>query len=240
MRVCQFRHSGVNMDCSIRFFLASVNGKSCMDEQELITAARGGDLNAFNGLVLHYQDIAYSVAYRILQDQQSAADVTQNAFINAFRKLNQFEGRYFKAWLLRIVTNGCYDELRRQKRHPTDSLDDMLDTSDRDTLPLEQGNDAADLNMMARFEEPEQAFQRQELQTAIEDCLRRLNDAYRTVAVMVDVQGMSYDDVAAAVEIAPGTVKSRLSRARARLRDCLQQYKELLPDQYRLNDTDSP
>jgi RNA polymerase sigma factor (sigma-70 family) len=209
-----------------------------MDEQQLIAAAQSGDVNAFNELVLAYQDMAYSVAFRILHDQQSASDATQDAFIKAFRKLHQFEGQYFKAWLLRIVTNGCYDELRRQKRRATDSLDTMLDESDRDSLALEQDTNA-DLDMLTRFDEPETAIQRQELQRAIEDCLQRLNDTYRVVAVLVDVQGLSYDDVAQSVDVSLGTVKSRLSRARARLRDCLQNYKELLPGQYRLNDTDN-
>lgn len=212
--------------------------KYYMDEQQLITAAQSGDVNAFNTLILTYQDVAYSVAFRILQDEPSAADATQDAFIKAFRKLHQFEGQYFKAWLLRIVTNVCYDELRRTKRRPTDSLDSMLDDSDRDSLPLENDTNA-DLNMLTRFDEPETALQRQELHSAIEDCLQQLTDTYRVVAILIDVEGLSYEDVAQSADISLGTVKSRLSRARARLRDCLQNYKELLPGQYRLNDTDN-
>lgn len=208
-----------------------------MEEQELISAAKSGDVNAFNGLVQIYQDLAYSVAYRILQEPQSAADATQNAFIKAFRKISQFEGQHFKAWLLRIVTNGCYDELRRDKRHPTHSLDHMMEVSEQDSLAIEQ-EQAHDLHMITRFEEPEEAVQRVELQRAIEDCIKTLNQGYRMVSVLVDVQGLSYEEVSQAADISLGTVKSRLSRARAQLRDCLQGYQELLPDQYRLNDTE--
>lgn len=208
-----------------------------MDEKDLLVAAQQGDVDAFNGLVLIYQDIAYGVAYRILQEPQTAADATQNAFIAAYRHMTQFAGSNFKGWLLRIVTNQCYDELRRQKRRPQDSLDGMMDDSERDSLPLEADTDR-DLNMMARFEEPEQALQRQELQAAIEDCLRRLADGYRVIAVLVDVEGMSYEEAASITDISLGTVKSRLSRARARLRDCLQQYQELLPAQFRFTGKD--
>ncbi len=205
-----------------------------MDEQALIAAAREGDVEAFNELVLVYQDMAFSVAYRIFQDEPSAADATQNAFISAFRKLDQFAGKSFKGWLMRIVTNACYDELRRRKRHPTDSLDGMMDMYESDSLPLENDNDR-DLQLMARFEQPETVVQRNELQAVIEECLRRLNETYRVVAVLVDVEGLSYEEVADTVDISLGTVKSRLSRARARLRDCLRENSELLPGQYRLN-----
>ncbi len=209
-----------------------------MNEKELLAAAQRGELNAFNELVLMYQDIAYGVAHRILQEPHTAADATQNAFIAAYRHIQQFAGGNFKGWLLRIVTNQCYDELRRQKRHPNDSLDSLLEDSDRDSLPLEADSDR-DLNLLARFDEPEQALQRQELQAAIEDCLQRLADGYRIVAILVDVEGMSYEEAATMSDISLGTVKSRLSRARARLRDCLQHYQELLPAQFRFTDNDA-
>jgi RNA polymerase sigma-70 factor (ECF subfamily) len=200
-----------------------------MDESTLITAAKTGDVESFNVLVLAYQDIAYSVAYRILHDQQMASDATQNAFISAFRHLHQFTGPSFKAWLLRIVTNACYDELRRHKRQPTTSLDDLIEDGSSDELMHENNP-----NWAANMESPEHIIQRHELQEAIEDCLGQLNESYRIVAVMVDVEGYSYEEVAGIADISLGTVKSRLSRARDRLRDCLRKREELLPGQYRL------
>ncbi len=90
-----------------------------MDEQILIRDAIKGDLDAFNRLVLAYQDLAYNVAYRMLGDEASAEECTQDSFLSAYRHLSTYRGGSFKSWVLRMVTNACYDELRRQYRHPT-------------------------------------------------------------------------------------------------------------------------
>src|SRR5512135_2058788 len=95
----------------------------CMDETALIGSAQRGDLEAFNTLVLAYQDMLFNTALRILGDDELAADATQDAFVSAFRGLNTYRGGSFKAWLLRTVTNACYDELRRRKRRPTVQLE---------------------------------------------------------------------------------------------------------------------
>ena len=94
-----------------------------MDEQALIHDAQGGNLDAFNTLILHYQDSVFNTALRILGDDDLAADATQEAFISAFKSISSFRGGSFKAWLMRTVTNACYDELRRQKRRPTTPLE---------------------------------------------------------------------------------------------------------------------
>lgn len=205
------------------------SGQNLMNESALISSAQEGDVQAFNELVLTYQDLAYSVAYRIMRDE-TAADITQNAFISAFQKLEQFQGGNFKAWMMRIVTNACYDELRRQKRRPTSSLDDMQD----DTDGLDLVNEAH-VSFMSQSDNPEAAVQRNELQAMIEACIEALNEHHRVVVVLADVEQYSYDEVAEIVNITLGTVKSRLSRARANLRDCLRNKEELLPDQYRLH-----
>lgn len=205
------------------------SGQNLMNEIALIHSAQEGDVEAFNELVLIYQDLAYSVAYRIMRDE-IAADITQNAFISAFQKLEQFQGGNFKAWMMRIVTNACYDELRRQKRRPTSSLDDMQD--DTDGLDLV---DEAHVSFMSQTDNPETAVQRNELQAMIEACIEALNDHHRIVIVLADVEQYSYEEVADIAHISLGTVKSRLSRARANLRDCLRNKEELLPDQYRLH-----
>ena len=96
-----------------------------MDEQALIASARKGDVRAFNQLVMLYQSMVYNLAYRILSDPDAAADATQDAFLSAFKAMHKFRGGSFKAWLLRIVTNACYDQLRRKQRRPTSSLDDL-------------------------------------------------------------------------------------------------------------------
>lgn len=94
-----------------------------IDEPGLIQSAQQGNVDAFNHLVMEYQDMAFNVAYRILADQYGADDATQNAFISAFHNIKQYHGGSFRAWILRIVTNSCYDELRRRKRQPTTPLE---------------------------------------------------------------------------------------------------------------------
>ena len=94
-----------------------------MDEAALIDSARRGDLNAFNRLVLAYQDLVYNHAMRVMGENAAAEDATQEAFISAYRNLSGYRGGSFRAWLLRIVTNACYDELRRRKRRPSTPLE---------------------------------------------------------------------------------------------------------------------
>src|SRR4030043_178179 len=106
-----------------------------MDEAALILAASKGDLDSFNRLVLVYQDIVYSQAYRIMGEADEAEDAAQDAFISAFRHLGSYRGGSFKAWLLRIVTNVCYDELRRRKRRPTTPLEPSDDEGEEIESP---------------------------------------------------------------------------------------------------------
>ncbi len=197
----------------------------CMDELALIKSAQHGDLDAFNSLVLAYQDILFSTALRILGDDELAADATQDAFISAFRSLNGYRGGSFKAWLLRTVTNACYDELRRKKRRPTTPLEP--DASDGDEMDTPRW--LADPALT-----PEQSAEAVELEHAIQHCLENLPLEFRTVVVMADLQGLDYTEVAAATHAPLGTIKSRLARARLRLRECLQGFGELLPATMRL------
>ena len=196
-----------------------------MDEVELIQAARKGDLNAFNRLILTYQDMVYSQAYRVLGDPQAADDAAQVAFISAYKNLRKFRGGSFRAWLLRIVTNACYDELRRQKRRPTTSLEPLDDSGEE----IESPRWLADSSEL-----PEDSILRTELGQAIQRCLERLPLDFRTVVILVDVQGMDYLEAASVIEKPLGTVKSRLARARQRMRLCLQEFWELLPTSMRL------
>ncbi len=200
-----------------------------MDEIALIAAAQRGDLDAFNRLILAYQSLAFNCAYRILGEAEAAADATQEAFLSAFRALRGFRGGSFRGWLLRIVTNACYDELRRLQRRPTTSLEAL---SEAETGPEAERPGLAD----PAAQGPEAALERAELARAIQDCLQRLPPEFRVVAVLADVQGLDYRDVSRAVGKPLGTVKSRLARARLRLRDCLQHYRELLPSALRLQD----
>lgn len=196
-----------------------------MDETALIRSAQRGDLDAFNSLVLAHQDMVFNAALRILGDDELAADATQDAFLSAFRGLSTFRGGSFKAWLLRTVTNACYDELRRKKRRPTTPLEP--DQADGDEMETPRW--LADPALT-----PEQSAEAVELEHAIQHCLDGLPMEFRTVVVMADLQGLDYAEVAAALRAPLGTIKSRLARARLRLRECLQGFAELLPANLRL------
>jgi RNA polymerase sigma-70 factor (ECF subfamily) len=198
-----------------------------MDEAGLIQDAAQGDLNAFNRLVLAYQDMLYSHAYRIMGEPDAAEDATQEAMISAFKHINSFRGGSFKAWLLRIVTNSCYDELRRRKRKPTTPLE-PLDSEDEEI--------ESPYWMTDQGEQPEQAAERGELGNAIQDCLNQLAEDFRLIVILVDVQGLDYQEASDVAGVPLGTIKSRLARARLRLRECLQGFWELLPDVFRLGD----
>jgi RNA polymerase sigma-70 factor (ECF subfamily) len=180
------------------------------EEQTLIRDAQRGNLDAFNELVLLYQNQAYNVAYRIMGEGDSAADATQDAFISAYRAISNYRGGSFRAWLLRIVTNACYDELRRRKRRPTSSLDALYVTDAAPGEPLING-----------AEGPEAYVQRQDLNRALHAGLQNLPPEQRVVLVLSDVQGYDYREIAEITGTSLGTVKSRLSRARARMRDFL-------------------
>ena len=198
-----------------------------MNETALIRNAQHGDLNAFNTLVLTYQDIVYNTALRILGDEDLAADASQETFISAFRAINSYRGGSFRAWLLRTVTNACYDELRRIKRRPTTPLEPETEDGDE----VESPRWLADPNAS-----PENQLDQAELEHAIQHCLENLPTDFRAVVVLADIQGLDYAEVAVAVKKPLGTIKSRLARARLRLRECLQSFRELLPAAFRLEE----
>jgi RNA polymerase sigma-70 factor (ECF subfamily) len=201
-----------------------------MDESALILDAQHGNLEAFNCLVLTYQDSVYNTALRILGDEDLAADASQEAFLSAFRALNSYRGGSFRAWLLRTVTNACYDELRRKKRRPTTPLEPEAPDGDE----IESPHWLADPNAS-----PEESLEQAELEHAIQHCLENLPTEFRAVVVLADIQGLDYAEVAVAVKKPLGTVKSRLARARLRLRECLQGFRELLPAAFRLEEESS-
>lgn len=198
-----------------------------MEEIVLIQNSQEGDLEAFNRLVLAYQDALFNTALRILGDEDMAADATQEAFVSAFRAIKSFRGGSFKAWLLRTVTNACYDELRRLKRRPTTPLEPDREDGDE----IDSPRWLADPSLS-----PEQELEADELEHAIQHCLQALPVEFRSVVVLADIQGLDYKEVSSATRVPLGTIKSRLARARLRLRECLQDFWELLPSAFRLEE----
>jgi len=194
---------------------------SPMNEAKLIARAQQGNLEAFNDLVYHYQDMAYNVAYRVLGNADAASDATQNGFIKAYKALHQYRGGSFKAWLLRIVTNCCYDLLRFHQRRPSAPIDDLVEDDEHSGL------------LGSKEESPEDWVARQELGRLIQEGLEVLPPDQRTVLVLADIEGMAYEEIAAVTAVALGTVKSRLSRARAKMRGFLLERQEQIPTGFR-------
>jgi RNA polymerase sigma-70 factor (ECF subfamily) len=191
-----------------------------MDLKDQIQTTLAGDLESFNQIILEYQTLVYNQAYRIMGEKDAAEDATQEAFISAYKKLHTYRGGSFKSWLLRIVSNACYDEFRRRKRKPVVPLfPEDEDGDDRETPSwLEDSG-----------EKPEDFTLRRELSDVIQICLDRLEIEFRTIVVLVDIQGLDYKAAAEIIDRPLGTIKSRLARARRNLKDCLMGFEELLP-----------
>ena len=199
------------------------------DEEKLIARSQQGDIDAFNQLVLYYQQVVYNTVFRILGDYDTAADVTQETFISALRAIHTYRGNsLFRAWLLRIGTNLACDHWRRIQRRPSESLDAIADAEELHTPTLIEA-----LAQTGSDSNPEENLLTQELQQLIQRGLQELSLEQRTVIVLYDIEGLTYEEVAQATQTTLGTVRSRISRARARLRLYLSQYQELLPRSYR-------
>ena len=190
-------------------------------EAQLIDRAREGELEAFNQLVSLYQDGVYNVAFRLLGSPESAADVTQETFISAFKHLRSFRGGSLRAWLFRIATNAAYDMIRKMRSRPAESLDAWQDTP-AGSSPIDR-----------RGPTPEGEAIRGELLDQVKKGLLTLPAEQRVVVVLIDVQGLSYEEAATATSASLGTIKSRLSRGRGHLRKYLLSQGELLPRKFR-------
>ncbi len=194
------------------------------DDAYLIRTAQAGDLDAFNLLVLRYERAVFNTCLRLLRDVQGAEDVTQDTFVRAWQSIGSFRGDMIRPWLFRIATNRCYDLLRVRARRPAGSLD----AEPYEIEPIWSTQGPTD-------EAPDTHSLRRELSIHLERALAALPEDQRTVVLLSDVQGCDYREVAEATGAALGTVKSRLSRARARLRQVLQDDPEAgeLFDRYR-------
>ena len=194
-----------------------------MEEQTLIRAAQRGDLEAFNQLVLQYQDFLFRIALNILHDEDAAADAAQQAFISAFQNLKAFRGGSFRSWLSRIVVNASYDRLRRDAR--ARSL--PLEVFNQDNEEMEPA-----VWLVDPGPNPEAQAETSELLNAIQASLQDLPEQYRLALTLVDLEGLSYEEAAAVLDVPKGTIKSRLARARNALRTALQRYPDLIPTAY--------
>jgi RNA polymerase sigma-70 factor, ECF subfamily len=200
-----------------------------VEDQRLVVAAQQGDLDAYNQLVTRHERAVYSVCLRMLRDASLAEDATQDAFIRAWNSIDSFRGGIVRPWLLRIATNRTYDILRAQARRPAQSLE---------AQPFESEADWT--SQTDAVEHPESFATRGELSSFLESALAELPEDQRLAIVLSDVQGYAYEEIATIMDVAVGTVKSRISRGRSRLRTVLQaseRGRELTERFGRLNDT---
>jgi len=192
------------------------------DEAQLVRSSQSGDLDAFNTLVKVHQRQVYNLCLRML-GSAAAEDAAQETFITAYRRLGSFRGGSFRAWLLRIAANACCDELRRRRSRPTASLEAALEAGSRADVPSPLAN-------------PEEETLRQELAQHLQQGLAALPAEQRLAIILRDIHGLSYEELTEALGCSLGTVKSRIARGRARMREYLMARGELLPHEFRLKD----
>ena len=188
----------------------------CAGQQEgqWIDMARAGDLPAFNQLVLSHQDAAFRIAKWMVNDEASAEDIVQTVFLAAYRRIGSFRSNNFRAWLLRMVHNACIDELRRRKRHPCLTLEPQ----DADKRAMEMAEWPIDARQT-----PEETLIQHEAWESIEQCLHQLPEPMREVVILIDIESLDYGEAANTLGVPLGTIKSRLGRARARMRRILRE-----------------
>ncbi len=189
------------------------------EDSELVVRSKDGDLQAFNFIVQRYQSQVLNLSARIIGDRGRAEDVTQETFISAYQAIGRFRGGSLPAWLMRIAANASRDSLRGSRRRPEQSLDESLESQSFQPVSAEPS--------------PEEHAERSELNAELQKAILALSDDQRAVLVLIDVQGFSYEETTEFVGVSIGTVKSRLNRARRRVRDILMERRELLPDRFR-------
>ena len=186
---------------------------SLAEDPQLVDLAKAGDMQAFEELVFRHRDRVYVRAYSIMRNEALAVDLSQNAWVKAWQRLEQFHGEAsFPTWLNRIVTNLCLDELRRQKRARTDSIEAMEES----TGPIENRMEMETLD-------PIEGLSREELRERIDAALAKLSDKHRTVIVLYEFEQLEYREIAEKMGTSIGTVMSRLFYARKRMASLLKE-----------------
>ena len=193
-------------------------------DQQLVERAQSGDKRAFELLVIKYQRKVERLLSRLIRDQAEIEDVTQESFIKAYRALAGFRGdSAFYTWLYRIAVNTAKNYLVTQgKKAPT--------TTDFDAEEAEGFEDAVGLRDIAT---PDAELATKQIAEIVNNTIDKLPEELRTAITLREIDGMSYEEIAEIMDVSLGTVKSRLSRARAKLRDALLTQQELLPDEFR-------
>jgi RNA polymerase sigma-70 factor (ECF subfamily) len=195
--------------------MTDINLRNEDEDRELVALCRKGDVDAFEILVRNYQKKMFNIAFRITGSMEDASEVVQDAFVSAHRNLKDFEQKSrFSTWLYSITVNTAKNRLKQnlaRRVHEPCSCDDTpyADSNTKRIEPASDDPSALDLLI------------RRDRQKGVQECLNRLEQDFREVIVLRDIQGFSYEEISAMLSIAAGTVKSRIFRARESVKDCL-------------------
>ncbi len=203
------------------FLTVLSGGSSHRSESELVLACQRKDPVAFEELIKRHQRSVYNLLYQLAPDWNTTADLAQEVFIRVWKSIDTLRNpKAFRSWLNQITTNLFYDELRkRPKQLPTVSMDEPWDYEDNEECPT---RDIADLSAL-----PDECYQRKELSIAIREAMLQLPGHFRTAIVLRELQGLSYEEIAAVTHSEMGTVKSRIARARSKVQQMLAPYVDM-------------
>ena len=183
------------------------------EQPEWLEKARQNDINAWEKLVKEYESMVYHIAYRMMQNEQEAKDISQEIFIKVYRNLPKFDGKSaFSTWLYRIAVNTCIDTLRKNKTKQTVSWEQYTEQNKNET---------------ATYQTPENVYLQREKQNDIMETLQNLSPEHKAIILMRDMQDMTYGEIAECLSVSLGTVKSRIARAREQFKKEFLAKKEL-------------
>ena len=186
-----------------------------MDDRDLVGLARRGDREAFSQLIVQYQVPLYNMALRMVGAPEDAADIAQEAFLRAWEKIRTLRDAPFKSWLFQIAANLCYDHFRRGRRYGV--------------MPDEDDRVAKVVSLGIAMPDPQERAEANERHRLVRESIAALEHDMRMALVLRDVNGMSYEEIAAVLRVPLGTVKSRIARARAAVQERLQKHPDLFP-----------
>nr|WP_243423595.1 sigma-70 family RNA polymerase sigma factor [Anaerotignum lactatifermentans] len=194
------------------------------DAAELVALARQGDMDAFEALILQHEKIVYNIAFRMMGGGEDVKDMAQEVFLKVYRNLERFDGKSaFSTWIYRIAVNTCIDEIRKRKGKQTYSLDAELEDEDG--------------NYKKQFADeggrPEEEILQKELRGEVLAALETLSPEHKAAVILRDIRGYSYEEIAEMIQMPLGTVKSRISRGRAQLKEEILKIRERKTDSSR-------
>ena len=195
--------------------MATQHDNSSVSDEKLVKAAQRGDMPAFEELVARHRDKIYARAFSMMRSEEDAIDLSQEAWVKGWQRLKQFQGdSSFVTWMTRIVINLCLDQLRKQKRQRSESIES-----------LEEESGGVERQMPTVVINPTEGLERRELRQRIDKALGQLSYEHRTVLILHEFEELEYKEIAKRMECSIGTVMSRLFYARRKMANLMASYK---------------